>query len=305
MANIDSMSANFPRLAVAVAVVFLPQLTFAGFLLEEQGVIVGYAYEGKMENEEEYEGSKLAVQGRWHWSVEERDVDTDRACCRLPSKPTIFKGVFDAELRYGFESSDLEVLRLGLIPWARAWDPDDVTESRWDAERDTFELGTSRYVRDDPLELDSYLEIAATRVGRGLSYRRRPDSPNLFSIEGDASLGWAWAESTDPGYSRVSNPFGAIYLDAAWNNARWGELYGTARFVNGFSFSNPTRGHPTAREAYVRAGYRRELGSPSAGRRHWLIDVHFHKRSFYFDEGGLPELYTWVRAYVAELRYTF
>lgn len=36
-----------------------------------------------------------------------------------------------------------------------------------------------------------------------------------------------------------------------------------------------------------------------------MLDVHFAKRSGYFDEGGLPERYNWVRVYAAELRYRF
>ena len=275
------------------------------FALGERALTVGYAYEDKMENRDEYKGGKLAVQGRWAWSVDEQEPDPERVCCARPSKPTLYRGVVDAELRYGFESSDIEVVRVGVIPWARAWDPADDDDSRWDAERDTLEFGTTRYINDDPLELDSYLEVAATRLGRGVSYRARPDSPNVFSIEGDAAVGWAWAESTNQAYQNVSNPYAGVYIDAAWNNSNWGEIYGTARFVNGFSFSNPTRGNPTAREAYVRAGYRRGFGGLVDGRQQWLLDVHFHKRSFYFDEGGLPELYTWVRAYVAEVRYRF
>jgi hypothetical protein len=275
------------------------------FALDERALIGGYAYEAKMENEEEYEGGKLVLQGHWAWSAEEKAASTSRACCRRPAQPTTFIGVLDAELRYGFDSSEFEVIRLGVVPWARAWDPSEEQQDKWEAARDTVELGATRYLRDDPLELDSYLEIAIGRVGRGLSYRPKPSSPNVFSIEGDAALGWAWAESTDAAYQKVSNPFVGIYLDAAWTNERWGELYGTARFVNGFSFSNPSRGNPTAREAYVRAGYRRGFGNDVDGLKQYVLDVHFHKRSFYFTEDSLPERYTWVRAYVAELRYRF
>lgn len=275
------------------------------FALEERAVLAGLAHEGKMENEADYEGAKLVLQGRWRWSAEAESVDTTRACCERPSMPTVFRGVVDGELRYGFESNEIEVLRAGVTPWARAWDPAEGAGSRLRARRDTLELLPIRFITDDPLELDRYLEVGVARVGRGLSFRPNPESPHAFSIEGDAAIGWAWASPGDAAYSDVSNPFGAIYLDAAWEHPVWGRLYGSARFVNGFSFSNPTRGAPTAREASVRGGYRRGFGPADGGARKLLLDIHFDKRSFYFDEGGLPERYNWVRMYAAEIRYRF
>jgi hypothetical protein len=286
--------------------VWVWQVQAAGnFELDERALVGGYAYESKMENEAEYEGGKFVLDGRWALWVEEKAASASRTCCRRPAQPTTFLGVVDAELRYGFESSEFELIRLGVVPWARVWDPTDEQQDKWEAARDNVELGTTRYLRDDPLELDSYLEIAVARVGRDLSYRPKASSRNVFTIEGDAALGWAWAESTDPAYQQVSNPFAGIYLDAAWANDRFGELYGSARFVNGFSLSNPSRGNPTAREAYVRAGYRRGFGNEVDGLSQYVLDIHFHKRSFYFTEDSLPERYTWVRAYAAELRYRF
>ncbi len=88
-------------------------------------------------------------------------------------------------------------------------------------------------------------------------------------------------------------------MDLAWEHQRRGSIYVLARFVNGFSFSNPSRGHPTAREALVRIGYRKEF------RNNLLLDVYGAKKSFYFDEGDLPGLYTYSRTITAELRYNF
>jgi hypothetical protein len=97
----------------------------------------------------------------------------------------------------------------------------------------------------------------------------------------------------------VSNPFAGLYFDLTWEHQRWGSIYVLGRFVNGFSFSNPSRGHPTVREGGVRSGYRKEF------RNNLLLDVYSAKRSFYFDEEDLPGLYTWTRTYAAELRYSF
>jgi len=49
----------------------------------------------------------------------------------------------------------------------------------------------------------------------------------------------------------------------------------------------------------VRAGYREALDERMSLRIYW------EKRSFYFDEGSLPNLYTWVRTFAAELFWQF
>lgn len=84
----------------------------------------------------------------------------------------------------------------------------------------------------------------------------------------------------------MSNPFAGIFLTASIESERMGRFYIDNRFVNGFSLSNPSRGHPTAREARASAGYAKTFSSGCLG-----IDLNVEKRSFYIDEGGLPGLY--------------
>ena len=109
--------------------------------------------------------------------------------------------------------------------------------------------------------------------------------------------GWSWAETRVSGYSDVSNPFVGIAFNLAWEHARWGSLYANNRFVNGFSFSNPSRGHPMVREARVTFGYLKDLTE------NLVLDILVEKKSFYFDEGGLPGLYRMSRALAVNLGY--
>lgn len=259
----------------------------------------GIGYEAKMPDEDKYKGTKLLIEGRHYLSIEQQEVSERRRCCVLPSTPTKFRGLLEGAARFGFDGAGLEYLRLGITPWATMWEPGLEADKDWQAKRDYLEIGATRYIKDEPLEVKNYLEVALGRAGRMVEYQRSQDSVNKFIVGVQASTGWAWAESENKLYSRVSNPFAGIYMDLAWEHQRRGSIYVLARFVNGFSFSNPSRGHPTAREALVRIGYRKEF------RNNLLLDVYGAKKSFYFDEGDLPGLYTYSRIITAELRYNF
>ena len=269
------------------------------WLFDDQYLLGGLGYEDKMPNTDKYKGTKLIAQGRYILNRKEEPVDEIRQCCQIPSLPTEYRGVLDAALRYGFESNELEYLALGVSPWARMWDPAVESDKTWQARRDLLEIGSTRYVSDDALELDSYLEVSLFRAGRVGEYKRSPESAWAFALGAQASFGYAWAESANKTYSKVDNPYAGIYLDAAANHDRFGSIYFIARFVNGFSLSNPSRGNPTAREARVRNGYAKKI------RESFGVDIYWEKRSFYFDEGGLANLYTWVRTYGAELSWYF
>ena len=269
------------------------------WLFDDQYLLGGLGYEDKMPNREKYNGTKLIAQGRYILNRKDEPVDQKRQCCEIPSLPTEYRGVLEASLRYGFESKDLEYVGLGVTPWARMWDPAVQSDKSWQARRDLLELGRTRYVSDDALELDSYLEVSLFRAGRVGEYKPSLQSPWAFDLGAQASVGYAWARSTDKNYSQVNNPYAGIYLDAAANHDRYGSIYFVARFVNGFSGSNPSRGHPTAREARVRNGYAKDI------RENFTFDIYWEKRSFYFDEADLPNLYTWVRTYGAELNWRY
>ena len=280
-------------------IVATPAVQAEQWLFEDQYLLGGLGYEDKMPNTDKYKGTKLIAKGRYILSKEVEPVDQKRQCCEIPSMPTAYRGVLEASLRYGFQSKDLEYVGLGITPWAKMWDGGEKSDKGWQMRRDLLEIGVTRYVSDDALELDSYLELSFFRAGRVGEYKPSPESDWAFDLGAQASTGYAWAESTDKIYAKVNNPYAGIYLDAAINHARFGSIYFLGRFVNGFSLSNPSRGNPTAREARVRNGYAKDFGE------NFALDVYWEKRSFYFDEGELPNLYTWVRTYGAELNWFF
>jgi hypothetical protein len=270
------------------------------WLFDDQYILGGLGYEDKMPDPDKYKGTKLILEGRYIVSSEEQPVDAKRLCCEVPAKPSVYLGVLQGMLRMSSDNK-LEYVGLGIVPWAKMWDPGQESDKKWQARRDLLEFGISRFVSDEALELDSYAEVGLFRAGRVGEFKPSPNSNWQIDLGAQASLGWAWAESEVEEYSQVSNPFAGIYLDAAWAHKRFGSIYFVGRFVNGFSFSNPSRGSPTAREAKVRNGYTKLLGA----KENYELDVYWEKRSFYFDEGGLPGLYSWVRTYGAELTWMF
>lgn len=262
-------------------------------------ISLALASEGKMPNEQDYEGAKLFVTGQWLLDKDVREISADRMCCSRPAKPTLMIGQLDAAVHIGLEGSGLEYFAAEAIPWAMLWEPGQDKGPGWYAAGDLLQLLSLRYVQDEPLEVDEFLELALARAGRLLRFEGRPGSPHSASFGFLAATGWTWAETEVAGYSDVSNPWAGVYFDLTYDHERLGGLYGTARFVNGFSFSNPSRGHPTVREAFVGAGYRRTLNE------HLRLRIYWEKRSFYFDEGDLPSLYSWVRTYAAAVSYHF
>ena len=269
------------------------------WILRERSASVALATEAKMPDEDEYKGTKLFLEGRYLMKSEQLEASERRKCCVLPSRPTEFFGLLDGAVHIGLEGSGLEFISLGLTPWGRLYEPGTESEKDWRATKDILKAGATRYIKDEPLELDHYLEVALGQAGRLIEYRPSAESPHRVMFGVQASAGWAWARSENKAYSSVSNPFAGIYLGLNYNHDEWGEVYIKSRFVNGFSFSNPSRGHPTAREAVVSAGYRLALSE------RMYLHLFWEKRSFYFDEADLPSLYSWVRTYAAELAWRF
>jgi len=270
------------------------------WLYNDQYFTAGLGYEDKMLDPGKYKGTKLILAGRYIISGQELPVDAKRLCCEVPAKPFVYRGVLQGMLRMSSDNK-LEYVGLGIAPWAKMWDPGQESDNNWQARRDLLELGISRFVSDDALELDSYAEVGLFRAGRVGEYRTSADANWWIDLGAQGAVGWAWAKSTDDLYSKVSNPYAGIYMDAAWNHKRFGSIYFVGRFVNGFSFSNPSRGHATAREAKVRNGYMKALGAKES----FELDIYWEKRSFYFDDSEQPNLYTWVRTYGAELTWLF
>ena len=188
---------------------------------------------------------------------------------------------------------------LDFTPWASLYEPDVEIESSKDlrATADLVRLGAVRVISDDPLEVDYYLELSFFRAGRSGVYRWNRESPQAITGAVQLWTGWSWAETKVVGYSDVSNPFVGISFNLAWEHDCFGSVYLESRFNNGYSFSNPSRGHPMVREARVVFGYLKQLTD-----NFWL-DIVGEKKSFYFDEGGLLGLYTMSRSVAADLAY--
>jgi len=264
--------------------------------IHEKSFGAAIAYEDKAADPG-FNGAKLFIDGRYVFGSQQGEVSERRKCCSMPSKPEYFYGLLNGQLRFGFEGAGMECVRLDFTPWGALYEPTIESTKDLQATGDVLKLGAVRFISDDPLDVDYYLELSLFRAGRAGAYQWSKESPQ--AVAGGVMLvtGWSWAETKVEGYSEVSNPFAGIAFNLAWEHDRWGSLYTNNRFVNGFSFSNPSRGHPMVREARVTFGYLKELTG------NLDLDIYFEKKSFYFDEGGLPGLYRMSRAAAVDLSY--
>jgi len=244
-----------------------------------------------------FNGTKLFLDGRYFFKSKVGEVSEKRKCCALPAKPEYFYGLIEGQLRFGFEGTGLEYVMLDFAPLAAMYEPTVESPNSLRATADALKLGAVRFISDDPLEVDYYLELSFFRAGRNGIYQWNRESPAAITGGVQLLTGWSWAETKVQGYSDVSNPFVGIVFNLAWEHDRWGSIYMDNRFVNGFSLSNPTRGHPMVREARVAFGYLKQLTDNL-----WL-DLVGEKKSFYFDEGGLPGLYRMSRSVALDLSY--
>lgn len=292
---------DFKLFGVFIAAEFLLISTANAELwdMHEKSFGAAIAYEDKT-TDPKFEGTKLFIDGRYFFKNKVGDISDKRKCCSLPSQPEYFYGLVDAQLRFGLEEgTGLEYVMLDFAPWAKMYEPAIESSNKLRATSDVVKLGAARFISDDPLEIDYYLELSLFRAGRQGIYQWNRESPQAITGGVQLLTGWSWAETRVPGYSSVSNPFVGIVFNLAWEHDRWGSVYLDNRFVNGFSFSNPSRGHPMVREARVAFGYLKRLAESLK------LAIIFEKKSFYFDEGGLPGLYTMSRSIAADLSYNW
>ncbi len=299
MKHIDEnmMQANKARNILCVVLcLFSFQLKAEIWQFHDNFIALAVAHETKTADEQ-YEGSKLIFKGQTIFKQEGGEIPEESSCCVKSLRPVYLYGLMDAQLKWGVDGTALEFVSVNFTPWAVKSLPMLYTSKNLHTQWELLELGATRYISDDALELESYLELSILRVGRMLAYNWSKQSPFTVYMGMQASTGWALAKSTNSLYSTVSNPFAGIFLNLSIMHNRWGKIYTHYRFVNGFSISNPSRGHPTAREALVRLGYENKFNE------NLKIDFYGEKRSFYFDEGGLPGLYTPSGIFAAQLSY--
>ncbi len=233
--------------------------------------------------------------GDLHYNIISRDA---AKFAHSNSQATEMFATVDAELQWGTDE-DFEYAKVGATAYSIQWDysPPDPTGFR--VAKDQLETGVIQYGKDDPLGIESYVELTALRIGRTFNYRRTADSKLNYTLGIKASLGWAWADSVEPLYKDVSNPFSGVGLTLAVDHSTWGGPYADGRVVTGFTLGSPATNESISREARVRFGYFKKFQS------NFAVDLYLEKRSFNFADPILPDLYTKSKRYGLGLSYKF
>lgn len=234
--------------------------------------------------DERFPGTKILLGGRYSMARrvgEERVRDCD---CGPLAAPEYMLWTVGGDLQWGLGESEIERGAVFFTPWAarRTLVPE---EPGFSASHETLELGSVLISKDDPLGIESYVEITAARVARIWAFGSSA-SAWRFTVGANLSGGYAWAESTTDAYRDVSNMIVGTWAKGTATHRRFGTLYLEQRVVNGWTFSSPARGGSVSREARARFGYLRELG------RCLNLELFAEKRSFNFADPDGANLYT-------------
>ncbi|HEX7080455.1 MAG TPA: hypothetical protein VF329_05535 [Gammaproteobacteria bacterium] len=236
--------------------------------------------------DEAFPGTKVILDGRYSFR-RRTGQPRARACdCGepLPAAERL-RNTIGAHLQWGKGETALEY---GILSFAwkasqRNYEPS--AEGGFRTLRDTLEWGILNVAKDDPLGIDSYVELNVARASRTWQFAV-PSSPWRFTLGINASAGYAWADSFDETYDDVSNMTIGSWGKGTVSRGRWGMIYVEQRVVNGWTFSSPSAGGTVQREARARAGYTNRL------RGCLDIEVFAEKRSFNFTDPRLTDLYT-------------
>lgn len=235
---------------------------------------------------ENFPGTKLILDGRY--SLGRRTGQPRARACDcgepLPAAERL-RSTFNAHLQWGKGETQLEYGILSYTWKASQRNYAASEEPGFRTLRDTLEWGIVTVSRDDPLGIDSYVELNIARASRTWQLAM-PSSPWRFTFGINASAGYAWADSYDETYDDVSNMTIGSWGKGTVSRGRWGMLYIEQRIVNGWTFSSPARGGTVQREARARGGYTNRL------RGCLEIEVFAEKRSFNFTDPTLVDLYT-------------
>lgn len=242
--------------------------------------------------DEDFPGTKLIVGARY--SMAQDTVPYPAGGCDCVVRPGVrgMWGTLASHLQWGEGESGLEHGYLSVM--TRSLLRNYVPESgRLSTLRDSLEWGGVLVGKDDPLGVEDYTEITVARLGRTWAYGMRRSAWTALLGLG-ASAGHAWATSTDPLYSDVSNPTLGAWFTLGLHHPRWGRAYVEQRVINGFTFSSPSAGDSTSRVARFRFGYLFRLHGCLG------MELFVDKRSFNFSDHRLPDLYTKSRRIGAE-----
>lgn len=234
---------------------------------------------------EVFPGTKLVLSGRYSVSRAERPGRPPACACEpLPPGERLLVTI-GGHLQWDASGSDIEFASLSVTAWSKDQEL-DTSQERLEPLRDTLELGVVQIVKDDPLGMESYIEVDAARAARTW-VMEQPDSPWAFTVGVTISGGFAWAESTDPTYADISNLTLGTWAKGTVSRDRWGTMYLEQRVVNGWTFSSPAASGAVSRSAVARAGYLNRLGN-----RCLRFELFAEKRSFNFADPDAPNLYT-------------
>lgn len=236
--------------------------------------------------DEAFPGTKLILSGRY--ALQRRTGQPRARACDcgepLPAAERL-RHTFFTHLQWGKGELGLEYGILTYTWKASQRNYAPTAEGGFGTLRDTLEWGVVTVSRDDPLGIDSYVELNVARASRTWQLSL-PDSPWAFTLGINGSAGYAWADSFDETYEDVSNMTIGSWGKGTVSYRRWGTLYIEQRVVNGWTFSSPARGGTVQREARARAGYTNRL------RGCMELEVFAEKRSFNFTDPNLADLYT-------------
>lgn len=277
------------RYAVAVAL-WLTGSAYAEdpWDISEDFVAGAVADEDWTVDEDFFPGTKLFISGRYSVSRAERPSRPPACACEpLPPAKRLLVTI-GGHLQWDADESDIEFGTLSVT--TLSFDRElDTTEARFEPLRDTLEVGVVQIGKDEPLGMESYVEVDAARAARTW-VAERPDSAWRFTVGLTVSGGFAWAESTNEAYEDVSNLTLGTWAKGTVSRDRWGTMYLEQRVVNGWTFSSPAAGGPVARSATARFGYVNRLANRCLG-----FELFAEKRSFNFADPDGPNLYTKAR----------
>ena len=235
---------------------------------------------------DEFTGIRAFLKGNYsfHESKLDREI-SDCKCNPPPPAPYKMLGTVFGEAQVA--DGDVEKGYLGVTAFSLQRNF-ELVPGKMKPLRDTLELGVVLHGMDDPLGVDSYTEITLARAGRTWGWAPR-GKPYLFMAGLGLSGGYAWAESIAPEYNDVSNPIIGTWVTLGISRPGWGKAYVEQRQINGFSFSSPSAGGSTSREARFRFGLIKKL--PSC----YSAELYIDKRSFNFSDHRLSDLYSKAR----------
>ena len=192
-------------------------------------------------------------------------------------------GTFGGHLQWGQGESDVDYGTASFTSWA--WKRDLSADAAHEPPRETLELGAVKVSQDEPLGIESYIELTAARIARTWAFQPS-ESPWRFTVGANLGGGYAWAESTDERYIIV-DIIVATWAKGTVSRGRWGSIYLEQRVENGWTFSSPARGGPVSRAAVAGVGYANRPFEGCLG-----FELFAEKRSFNFADPDGPSLYT-------------